>query len=83
MLQRRLSGVFLKLLRRSVSEYFAFPQDQQVRADLFHYFQNVRAVEDSFSVFSQCFDQVPDDEGGTHIQSGKGLIEYQNFGIVE
>ena len=52
-----------------------FSQYDQVRADFFHDFENMRAIKNRFAARAQCLNKILDDERRSDVESGKRLIE--------
>src|ERR1700730_534803 len=60
----------------------SFSQDDQVRADFFHDFEDVRAEKNGFAAGAQRLHEILNDERGGDVETGKRLIQDEEIGIV-
>ena len=81
--ERRLAHQFAKAVDGVVGHHFAAAQDQDSGADLLHHFEHMGAVEDDFAAVGERAQQSAQHQGGGDIQAGEGLVEDQDFGIVQ
>ena len=80
--ERRLADVLADFRGGSLSDDLSFAEDDEVGADFFDDFENVRAIEDCFAARAESLDEVFDDEDGGDVETGERLVEDENVGIV-
>src|ERR1700676_618476 len=80
--QGRFTDAFADFAGCAMSDDLAFPQHDQVRADFFHHFQNMRAIENGFAAGTQGLNKILDDERGGYVEAGERLVENEQIGIV-
>src|SRR6266851_3488803 len=81
-LQGRSADAFADFAGCTVGDDLSFSKDDQVGADFFHDFEDMRTVEDGFAAGAEGLNQIFNDEGGSDIESGERLVENQQIRIV-
>src|ERR1700739_1319247 len=77
-----LADAFEDFVCGAVSYDAAFSQDDQMRADFFDDFENVRAEEYSFALVAKGLNESFEDERGGYVESRERFVEDQDIGIV-
>ena len=81
--ERRLAHEFAKALDGVVGHHFAAAQDQDGGTDLFDHLEHVGTVQDDFAAAGKRAQQSAQHERGGDVQAGEGLVEDEDFGIVQ
>src|SRR6266478_1210612 len=80
--QRRCSDAFADFTGGAVRYDLSFSENDQVGADFFHDFEDMRAIEDGFAAGAQGLNEIFDDESGSDVEAGKRLVQDEQIGIV-
>src|SRR5438270_13871775 len=67
---------------RALGNHLFFSENDQVRANFFDDLENMRAIENRFSMRTQGLNEILDHEDGSHIETGERLVENEDIGIV-
>ncbi len=81
--ERGLAHQVAQVLDGIVGHHLALAEDQDGGADLLHDLEDVRAVEDDLAAVGECAQQAAEHERGGDVETGEGLVEDEDFGIVE
>src|SRR6266481_7404150 len=81
-LQGRSADAFADFAGCTVGDDLSFSKDDQVGADFFHDFEDMRAVEDGFAAGAEGLNQILDDQGGSDVEAGERLVQDEQTGIV-
>src|SRR5258708_7402789 len=80
--QRRCADAFADFAGRAVGDDLSFSENDQVRTDFFHDFENMRAVKDGFAAGAEGLNEIFDDESRSDVEAGEGLVQDEQIGIV-
>ena len=81
--ERGLAHQFAKAFDRVVGHHLAAAQDQDGGTDLLDHLEHVGTVQDDFAAAGQRAQQSAQHERGGDVQAGEGLVEDEDFGIVQ
>ena len=57
--------------------------DDDLRADLFDHFEDVRDVQDHFAAAGELAEQVLEEQGGSDVDAGERFVEDQYVGVMQ
>src|SRR6266852_6286727 len=80
--QGRSADAFADFAGRAVGDDLSFSKNDQVGADFFHDFEDMRTVEGGFAAGAEGLNQIFNDEGGSDIEAGERLVQDEQIGIV-